>query len=316
MNIYLVTSDSYKLIDAEVEKILQGSLNVVKYDLRVDSLIDVINEANYYSLTNEKKYIVVKSNNLFKATKKEESNEEDGFNKDIKLLEKYLANPSELSTIIFISYETPDKRRKVFKQIAEKGNAIILAPFNKKDLTYKCMEILKQKGYTANYDVANFIVENSYVNYDIMTNELEKIYVLLKPGLLTIEILKGIISTSLTSNVYSYINAIINRDLDLAFKSSKNFELLKIDPTMVLIMLAKEFQILYMIKNDVNLRELQNHLRKEDWQMNSYIANKDLYTLNELKKIIIKLNDYDFRVKSGLLDKSVMLDLLSLEFCE
>ena len=291
-------------------------MNVIKYDLRTDSLVDVINEANYFSLTNEKKYIIVKSDNLFKATKKEEEKEDDTSNKDVKLLEKYLNNPSDLCSIIFISYEIPDKRRKIFKQIQEKGNAIIIPSLNKKDLTYKCMDLLKQSGYTASYDTANFIVENSYVNYDIMTNELEKIYVLLKPSVLTIESLKGIISTSLTSNVYTFINAIINRDLELAFKSSKNFELLKIDPTMVLVMLAKDFEVLYMIKNGVNLRELQNHLRKEDWQMNNYIANKDQYTIGELKKIIITLNDYDYKVKSGLLDKSVMLDLLSLELCE
>lgn len=314
MNVYLITSDSYKLIDAEVNKILRESSNVIKFDLRVDSLIDVINEANYFSLTTEQKYIVVKSDNLFKASKKEES--EESSNKDVKLLEKYLSSPSEISTIIFTSYEMPDKRRKIFKQIQDKGKVIIVPSLNKKDLTYKCIELLKQKGYNINYDAANFIVENSYVNYDIMTNELEKIYVLLKPGTVTINDLKDVISSSLTSNVYTYINAIINRDLESAFNASKNFEILKIDPTMVLIMIAKDFEILYMIKSGVNLRELQNYLRKEDWQMKSYIENKDLYTLSELKKIIIRLNDYDYKMKSGLLDKSVMLDLLSLEFCE
>ena len=315
MNTYLISSDSYKMIDAEVEKILQGSSNVVKYDLRSDTLLDVINEANYFSLTNEKKYIIVKSGDLFKIAKKDESKEEKS-NEDVKTLEKYLASPSELSTIIFTSYEMPDRRRKVFKQIESAGNAIIIPALNKKDLTYKCMEILKKKGYLVNYDTANFIVENSYVNYDIMTNELEKIYVLLKPGNISIADLKGIISTSVTGNVYNFINAIMIRDIDLAIKSSKNFEVLKIDPSMVLIMLAKDFQILYMIKNGVNIKELQNYLKKEDWQMNSYLANQDLYTLNELKKIIIKLNDYDYRLKSGLLEKCVLLDLISLELCE
>lgn len=316
MNVYLIACDSYKIVEAEVNKILQDSLNVVKYDLRTDYLTDVINEANYFSLTNEKKYIVVKSNTLFKATKKQADSEEEDTNKDIKLLEKYLENPSTLSTVIFISYEVPDKRRKIFKQIQASGGAIVIAPFNKKDMTYKCIELLKNKGYSASYEVANYIVENSYVNYDIMTNELEKIYVLLKPQSLTIDKIKNIVSSSMTNNVYAYINAIINRDLEMAFKSSKNFEVLKIDPTMILVMLAKDFEVLYMIKNGVNLKELQAHLKKEDWQMNAYLANKDLYTLNELKKIIIRLNDYDYKVKSGLLDKSVMLDLMSLEFCE
>jgi len=315
MKTYLIASESYKLIDAEVKKIIQNSLNVIKYDLRVDSLEDVINEANYFSLTNEEKYIIVKCNNLFKGSKKEDT-EKESTGGDAKLLEKYLENPSEISSIIFLSSEMPDKRKKIYKKIQDNDGVILIPSLNKKDLTYKCMDLLKQKKYKIDYDTANFIVENSYVNYDIMTNELEKIYTLIKPGVLKTEDLKDIISVSLTGNAYSYITAILKRNLEESIKASKNFEILKIDPTMVLIMLAKDFEILYMIKSGGNLRELQNHLRKEDWQMKAYIEHERLYTLEELKKIIIKLNDYDYKVKSGLLDKSVMLDLISLELCE
>ena len=105
-------------------------------------------------------------------------------------------------------------------------------------------------------------------------------------------------------------------DLSAAIKSSKDFETLKIDPSMVLVVLAKEFEVLYMIKSGVDIKKIQYHLRKEDWQMKSYIENERLYNMKELKKIIIKLNDYDYKVKSGLLDRSVLLDLITLDLCE
>ena len=312
MNVYLIASDSYKQINDQVEKIIGDSLNVIKYDLRTDSLSDVINEANYFSLTNEMKYLIIKSNNLFKASKGEEKSD----NNDVKLLENYLKVPNDLCTLIFTSFELPDKRKKIYKEIDNKGKVILIPALNKKELTYKCMEILKAKGYQTDYEVANFIVENSYVNYDIMTNELEKIYILLKPQALSIACLKDIISISITNNTFGFINAIITRNLKEAHKLSANFEKLKIDPSMVIIMLAKEIQILYMLKSKVSGKDIQNFFHKEDWQMKSYYSNANLYTLNELKKIIIRLNDYDYKLKSGLLDKSVILDLIALEFCE
>ena len=312
MNIYLIASDSYKKINNQVNKILDDSLNVIKYDLRVDSLVDVIQEANYFSLTNEMKYIVVKSNNLFKASK----NEEKSDNQDIKLLENYMKMPNNLCTIVFTSYEMPDKRKKIYKEIDQKGKVVLLPSLNKKDLTYECINILKNKGYQIDYETANYIVENSYVNYDIMTNELEKIYALLNPQMLNISIIENIISKSITDNIFGFINAIITRNLKEASKLASNFERLKIDPAMVIIMLTKEFQILYMLKDKVNGKDIQNFLHKEDWQMKAYFNNVNLYTLKELKKIIIRLNDYDYKLKSGLLDKCVILDLLSLEFCE
>lgn len=314
MKTYLIVSESYKLLDEQVNKIICDSLNVIKYDLRVDSLTDVINEANYFSLTNEDKYIVVKCGNLFKAGKKEDS--EDTSSKDLKILEEYLKNPSDKSTIIFVTSEIPDKRKKVYKQIESSGGVILIPSLNKKDLTYKCMELLKNKGYKPTYESASFIVENSYVNYDIMTNELEKVYSLIKENELDINTLKNVVSEPLNDNVFNFINAIIHRDLETATLASKDFETLKIEPSMVLIMLAKEFQILYILKRGAALQSVQNFLRKDDWQMKSYLENVSLYTENELKKIIIKLNDYDYKLKCGLLDRSVLLDLLSFDFCE
>lgn len=316
MNTYLITSDSYKLIDAEVNKILQGSLNVIKFDLRIDNIIDVINEANYYSLTNEKKYIIVKCGDLFKSSKKEENNNEANKGSSNRVLEKYLENPSDINTVIFTAYEAPDKRKKIFKEIQSKGQVIILPSLNKKELTYKCIELLKNNGYKIAYDVASYIVENSYNNYDILTSELDKIYSLLKPQELTLKNIDKIVSKSYTASAFAYASAVINRNLEAAFNSSKNFEQLKIDANVVLITLAKEFEILFMLKSGIKPQDIQVHFRKEDWQMKSYLMNQDKYTLKELKKIIVCLNDYDYKLKSGLIDKDIILDLIAFELCD
>ena len=313
MENYLIACDSYKLVKEQVDKITCDSLNVIKYDLRVNSLNEVINEANYFSLLNEQKYIIVHADNLFKATKKEEKKEDTS--DDAKLLENYFKNPNDKCSLIFISYEMPDKRKKVYKLLMDKGKVIINEPLNKKDLTYKCMDLLKENGYICDYETANYIVENSYVNYDILTNELEKIYTLLSPKKVAVDDLKDIISISITNTSFEFINAIINRDLKRAVESSKNFERLKIEPAMIIVVLAKELQIMNLLLNGMPKKDVQVMFHKEDWQMKNYLANIDKYTKNEIKKAIIKLADYDYKYKCGLLDKSVIIELLTLDFC-
>lgn len=310
MNIYLITSDSYKLLNMEIDKIIPDISLALKYDLRVSSLADVINEAGYFSLTSEMKYILVKSGDLFKPGKKE-----DESSKDLKLLETYMQNPNSMATIIFTSNETPDKRKKVFKQINESNHYIEVPKMNKKDLTYKCMELLKEKKYNCSYEVASYIVENSYTNYDIMTSELEKIYILLKPMTLTIPDIKDVVSKGVINGLYNYINAIIKGDLKDALEAIDTFAKSKIDPIVVLISLAKEVQIYYNLKKGIKSKDIQFQYNKEDWQMKNYLNNDSLFTEKELKKIIIKLNDYDYKLKSGMLEKSVALDLLALDLC-
>ena len=312
MNLYLIASDSYHKVEAKINEILNNISNVIKYDLRKDELKEVIEEANYFSLTGEQKYLVVRCDSLFKSSKKEENSE----TLDYKLLEKYLDNPNEKCTIIFSSLVMPDKRKKIYKTINEKGKVYLYEPLNKKDLVYECMNILKNRKYQIDYETANYIVENSYTNYDIMLNELDKVFTLLKPQKLTIALLKNVISISLTNKSYSFVDAIIKKDLEKAYLSSDSFAKLKIDPIVIIIMLAKEFQILLMIKENIPLERIQKILHKEDWQMLNYENNARLYTESEIKKIIIKLNDYDYQLKSGQIDKNLAINLISLELCE
>ena len=58
MNVYLISIESYHLIDLEVKKIIKDN-QVIKYNLNKFNIKEVIEEANYFSLTGVQKYIVV-----------------------------------------------------------------------------------------------------------------------------------------------------------------------------------------------------------------------------------------------------------------
>lgn len=316
---YLVISESYKLLKEEVNSIINDSLNVVKFDLRECSLNEVITEANYFSLTGEMKYIICGIGDLLKSKKKDDEEVEEvpeESNHDLDILESYLAKPNELCTLILTTSEKVDKRKKTYKSITKSGKVIEIPTLNKKELISKAQSILKEHKYFASYEVANYIVENSYVNYDIMTNELDKIFLVVPPKSLTLEDLNGIVNESLNDNIFKYIYAIYNNDLKEASRVSKDFERLKIEPAMLLIVLFKDIEIIYLIKNGMDIGKLKTYLRKEDWQMDAYIKYANNFTLKELKKIIIKLNDYDYKYKTGQIDKSLLIDLLTIDLCD
>lgn len=308
MKVYLIYSDSYKRINDKVNEIVNNSLNVIKYNLNNSSLKDVIEEANYFSLTGEEKYIIVKSYDYFSSKKSSEEKNDD-------ILLKYIDNPNEHTTIIFTSNVMFDKRKKIYKKINSFNNVIELLPYNKKELVYKCMEILKNNGFIINYETGNYVVENSYINYDIMLSEIDKINLYFKKSKLSLEEIKKVVSETMSGTPYKYAKAIINQDLSLAFKMQKELEIFKIDPSLCILTLYKEMQIMLFIKLTNDIKNIQYLFGKENWQMDDYKINAEKYTINEIKKIIIKLCDYDYKYKSGLIDKSVILDLISLDLC-
>ena len=85
MNIYLITSESFRLMEEEVKKIIKNSSNILTIDLLEATIEDVITEATYVSMFAEQKYIIVKNADFFGSGKIKEA--------EIELLEKYLENP-------------------------------------------------------------------------------------------------------------------------------------------------------------------------------------------------------------------------------
>lgn len=308
MKVYLIYSDSFKRINEEVNNIT-SSFNTIKYDLKISNMESVIEEANYFSLTGEEKYIVVKSNDFFASKKSTEDKSEE-------LLLKYLNNPNENATLIFTSLIPFDKRRKLYKKITEIGKIIELNPYNKKELVYKTIDLLKNKGLKANYETCNYIVEHSFSNYDIVLSELDKLFLYYEDGNLSLDDVKNVVSFSNNGNAFRFARNILNKNIKECMKILKDLEILKIDPSIVIINIYKEFQTIYLVKTSKDVKSLQFLLGKETWQMNDYNSLKDIYSTDEIKKIIIKLADYDYKCKSGLIDKSVILDLITLDLCD
>ena len=83
-------------------------------------LDDVIEEASYFSLFDEAKYMVVKNANVFMASKRKKKDEEDTDDakiskKDEKLLQ-YLENPNTNTILIFTVYGKVDSKKKINKR--------------------------------------------------------------------------------------------------------------------------------------------------------------------------------------------------------
>ena len=91
MNIYLIASNSYRLLQEKLREILTDH-PYTSFDLHYDSLDDVLEEALYFSLFDEKKYIIVRNAFIFSSSRKK-NGEEKNTKKEEKLLQ-YLREPN------------------------------------------------------------------------------------------------------------------------------------------------------------------------------------------------------------------------------
>ena len=300
MNIYLITSDSIKLIDEELKKILKKETNIETFDLNNVELEDILIEAQYVSMFNDKRVIVVKNANIFGSGKIVE--------KKAELLLKYLESPNENTILIFTYNDKCDTRKKVTKLIKEKYSYIEIPKLSFNDLTNKIRNNLKSDGFSIESDSINYIINNCLNNYDLIYNELEKLKLYYdNPCKISFNDVKKIISNNIDDNNFKFIEAVINNDLERAFKLLDDLSLLKVEPISLVSLLAREYRLLYCTKtlydDKRDLNSISCELKLQNWQVEKMLKNSFKYTYDELENNILNLNECDVQMKSVYFDK-------------
>ena len=311
MNVYLISIESYHLIDLEVKKIIKDN-QVIKYNLNKSNIKEVIEEANYFSLTGEQKYIVVYNADFFGSDKIDEKNSE--------IILNYLKNPNLTTTIIFTTQKQIDSRKKIVKEIKDNYKLIYKSKMDKRALTETILKYVHENEFEIDYNSINYIINNSYNNLDIMFNELDKIFIYYNfPCTIKLKDITKILGEELDNNNFHFVNAVIEKDLKKSIKIYNSLRIYKVEPTSLIILLAREYRLMYyvskMYQNQISLREISNNLNLADWQIDKLYNNAIHYKEKELLKNLVDLCNLDKNIKKGIWDKNTAIYNFLLEAC-
>ena len=310
MNIYLITSESFRLMEEEVKKIIKNSSNILTIDLLEATIEDVITEATYVSMFAEQKYIIVKNADFFGSGKIKEA--------EIELLEKYLENPVSLTTIIFETYNKIDLRKKITKEINAKYKIINIPPMYRNDLIPKIRNYVMDNKYKIDTDTINYIIDACYNNYDLIISELNKIFLYYDENdKIILSDVKEMVSKSLVDNNFKFVEAVINKDFILALKILEDLYVLKVDPINLLMLLAREYRLMVSVlilnETGTNKFNIMKELNLQDWQLDKYVYYLVNYDKKTLYNYLKRLAELDIAIKSGNLDKYMALKIFLLE---
>lgn len=309
---YLIYGESFRLIDEEIKKITKDEPNVITMDLMVVTLDDVITEATYVSIFSERKVIIVKNANFFGSGKENES--------EIEKLQLYMENPIALTTIIFATYEKIDMRKKITKSFKEKYKIISVDNISLDDMVAKIRTYVKKNGYTINTDTIQFIMNSCLNNFDLVYNELNKLFLFYnKPQEILLEDVKQIVSRSFMDNNFKFVEAVIEKNMKKAIKILEDLYSLKVDPIALIMLLAREYRLMYsvivLMSDGYRKSAVAKELGLQDWQVEKLSKTSARYYKDDLADYIKQLAKIDFEIKSGNSDKYLSLKtfLLNIE---
>lgn len=313
MKINLISGESYLLVNEKINDIVGLSKNVTTFDLAQSTLEDVLIEAGYVSMFEEEKYIVIKNANFFGTDKIKDS--------DIDILLNYFEHPSDNTTLIFICNTKLDLRKKITKMVKDKFNLINIPNLKYYEIENRAMDAFKKNGFKVEMDTVKYLVQNSLNNFDLTMNEVEKIMLFYnEPGYVKYEDAVNIAAKSINTNNFLFIDAVVDGDLEKSFELLNDLKIMKVEPTIILSLLARDFRIMLQIKTlqkeEKREYEILSELGLQDWQLNKYLAKIFPFKIKELESILVKIADIDLNIKTGKIDKYTALELFILDVCE
>ena len=321
-NVYLISSNSFHLMEEELKKILKDN-PFTSFDLNAVELDDVLEEAAYFSLFDDKKYMVVKNASIFGASKRkskdEDTEEEKVSKKDEKLLQ-YLNEPNDNTVLIFTINGKADTKKKICKIIKDRYKFIQLDDLKPKEIYTRVEKALKEDGYKIDSNTGYYIVNNALNNYDLAINEVEKIKLYYGKGCtVKYDDVVNIVSKNIEDNNFKFIDTVISRDIKEAFKMYDDLMIQKVEPIMLMSMLAKEVRNMLLVKKMMNTKGKKDMMEvlglKFDFQMDKLISNSYSFKENQLEGYLVLLSDLDYKIKRGKISNKLALEMFIMDIC-
>lgn len=305
MNTYIIKSFSHRLLKEEIKKITKDSTNIISYDIDENTINDVLEECNYYSLFNEPKFIIVRNMKYF-SNKGEYKKENDQIN-------NYLKQENKNTILIFIVNDLNNKNKNV-KLIKEHNNLIIKDELNKDNLDKYIMDYLKKNNYKIDSKALELLEKKCINNLDIMLNELDKIFLIKKDYLITLEDIKEYCSTMLEEN-FDFINAVVENKKTMLLELDKLIQL-KVEPTIILSQLVGQFKLMYTVViglSEMSEDTLANTLKIHPYRIKLAKEHGFNFGVSKIENILDKLNNLDLKIKGDYFNKYTLIKKFLLD---
>ena len=306
MNNYLIKSNAISLIDKKIGELIKekgfDSSSVTTYDLEEDSITSLIEDADTISFLTPNKVIIGKNlsnNNLDE--------------KNLKILSKYLDNPNSDVLLILVTTNI-DARKKIVKETINKLSLVNMSTDTK--------EIVKDilKGYDVEYRVINLLEEYYSEDLERLISETKKLSLaFINTKKITYKDALELLVKPLNkqdSLAFDLVREIALKDKKKAVNIYNELLSYNIESYALFGLLESQYRLLYQVKvlnkRNISYNDMASILEVHPFRVKKTLELVRYYTLKEIRKLLKNLSDIDFKIKSGVYENNIIIDLLIL----
>lgn len=319
-NIMAIYGEVPELVEKKSNEIVESYLNekkddfnYVKYNLYDTSFNQIIEEALTMPFISEKKAIVVK--NAFIFTGEKVSKDIQPNNEQVnEFLEKYDGE----NFIIFEVYQNKlDERKKITKTLKKTSKLAKVEQMSEQEIKNWIKNKLHENFKDIKQDALDLFIELTGINFNIVSQELEKIILFLgeRPTINKKDV-EEIINRSLEQNVFLLTEYIQKGEKYKAIQLIKDLIVMKEEPIKLLALITSNYRLYYQCKilsrKGYSGQQIAKTINVHPYRVKLALNQVKHYQLTHLLNIIDQCAETDYKLKSSYMDKQLILELFIL----
>lgn len=288
-----------------------SDFNFSSYDLEETPIEAVLEDAETLPFLGEKRLIFLHNPGFLTSEKKTKEKVEHNLSR----LEEYIKQPSPFSVIVFIApYEKLDERKKITKELKRTAMVFEAKKLMEQELKQWIFDRAALHQVNINQASVQRMLELVGANLFMLTSEMDKLALYVNETKTIDEIVvENLVSKSLEQNIFTLVDKIVKRKVEEALRIY--YDLLKQneEPLKILAIISGQFRLIYQVKElsrrGYGQQQIAGYLKSHPYRVKLAAGQANYFSDEELTKIISLLADADLQMKTGGMNKSMLIEM-------
>ncbi|MFL0402294.1 DNA polymerase III subunit delta [Bacillus nitratireducens] len=300
-------NETIKLITTEALEEEDREFNVVTYDLEEAYLEDVVEDARTLPFFGDRKVILIKSP-LFLTAQKEK------LEQNIKILEEYIGEPSPFSILVFVApYEKLDERKKITKLLKKTADVVEANAMQVQDVQKWVVSRAEEAHVYIDNPAVSLLLELVGSNVTMLAKEMDKLTLYVgMGGEITSKLVTELVPKSVEQNVFALTEKVVKKDIAGAMQILDGLFTQQEEPIKLLALLVSQFRLLNQVKElqqrGYGQNQIASHIGVHPYRVKLAMNQTKFFSFEELKRVILELAEADYSMKTGKMDKKLVLE--------
>lgn len=303
---YLLSQSLNRIVKTHVSD--KNDLNCIVYDANTTDLEVILEDAMTIPFFSDCKVIEVYHANFLSS-----SNDKSI---DTSALEHYLDHPMETTVLILIGdFEKLDARKKIVKKVQKTCKVLQYRKLDEQGKVQYVNDQIKKRGLHVDQDAIAMLLKRLPLDISTIQKEFDKLE--LYGGNITSELVSKLVSRPLEEDVFQLVDAVVKKNLKLAFHIWQDLCILNKDAIYLIALLASQFRFLYEVKvlsqKGMLKAEIADYLKAHPYRVQLALSSIHNLSIQYLIHILEKLATLDQNLKAGRIDKKLGFEMFLLE---